>query len=178
MKHQKANGVLTFNIGGLDMSVDLKTPSFATETPNINAILAQAEQIIDVKGGRFTAIRKHIYQLLLAAPHPLGAYEIIENLDGVGAQKPPTVYRALAWLIEHGLVAKIEYNSRYAALPLGIEADDLAFVICRECGDTDTFEAPGLSKSLHQTARDRGFADTQMVMEIIGLCGGHKRETN
>ncbi|MEP3653853.1 MAG: transcriptional repressor [Litorimonas sp.] len=159
------------------MSIELKTQSYAAETPNIHAILAQAEQVVEVKGGRFTAIRRHIYQLLLEAPHPLGAYEIIENLNGIGAQKPPTVYRALTWLIEHGLVAKIEYNSRYAALPIGIDADDLAFVICRECGDTDTFEAPGLSKSLHQTAKDRGYADTQMVMEIVGLCGGHKGES-
>lgn len=159
------------------MSIEMKTQSNATETSTIHTILAQAEQIINEKGGRFTAIRKHIYQLLLAAAHPLGAYEVIEHLNGVGSQKPPTVYRALAWLIEHGLVAKIEYNSRYAALPIGMEADDLAFVICRECGDTDTFEAPGLSKSLHQTAKDRGFADTQMVMEIIGLCGGHQEET-
>jgi len=158
------------------MNIELKNQSYATEMPDIPATLAQAEQAIALKGGRFTAIRKHIYQLLLSAPYPLGAYEIIEQLNGVGSQKPPTVYRALAWLIDHGLVAKISYNSRYTAMPIGVEADDLAFVICRKCGDTDTVEAPGLSKSLHQTAKDRGFAETQMVIEIVGLCNGHKDE--
>ena len=159
------------------MSIELKLESYATEARDIKAELAQAENIVNVKGGRFTTIRKHIYQLLLTAPHPLGAYEIIDHLNGVGSQKPPTVYRALSWLIEHGLVAKIEYNSRYAALPIGIEVDDLAFVICRKCGDANAFEAPSLSKSLHQTAKERGFADTQMVIEIIGLCSGHKSKT-
>ncbi len=158
------------------MNVELKTQSYASEATDIPAILAQTEQVIKLKGGRFTAIRKHIFQLLLEAPYPLGAYEIIEHLNGVGAQKPPTVYRALNWLMEHGLVAKIAYNSRYTAMPIGVEADNVAFMICRECGDTDTLEAPGLSKSLHQTAKARGFEDTQMVIEIIGLCNGHLKE--
>ena len=157
------------------MNVDLNSQPHTLDPINIPSTLAQAENLIHLKGGRFTLIRKHVYQLLLEAPHPLGAYEIIDQLNGVGAQKPPTVYRALSWLIDHGLAAKIAFNSRYTAIPIGTEADDLAFVICRKCGDTDTLEAPGLSKSLHQTAKDRGFAETQMVMEIIGLCGDHKR---
>lgn len=157
------------------MTVQLDTQSYAAKPLDVPAILAQAEHLIALKGGRFTLIRKHIYQILLEAQHPLGAYEIIEHLNGIGSQKPPTVYRGLAWLIEHGLAAKIAYNSRYTAIPIGSQADDLAFVICRKCGDTDTLEAPGLSQSLHQKAKDRGFADTQMVMEIIGLCDGHKR---
>jgi len=155
------------------MTVQLDTQSYATEVTDVPTILTQAERLIALKGGRFTLIRKHIYQLLLEAPHPLGAYEIIDQINGIGSQKPPTVYRALAWLIDHGLAAKIAFNSRYTAVPVGSEVDDLAFVICRECGDTDTLEAPGLSKSLHQRAKDRGFAETQMVMEIIGLCNSH-----
>lgn len=160
------------------MTVELKTQPYATASLDVPAILAKAEQATRLKSGRFTAIRKHIFQLLLEAPHPLGAYEIIDQLNGVGAQKPPTVYRALTWLMEHGLVAKIAYNSRYTAMPIGVEADDLAFVICRECGDTDTLEAPNLSKTLHQTAKDRGFAETQMVIEIIGLCAGHNSRSD
>ena len=155
------------------MSAELKTESYETTEPDFSAVLEQAENIISLKGGRFTAIRKHVYQLLLKAPHPLGAYEIIDQLNGIGAQKPPTVYRALTWLIEHGLVAKIAYNARYVVLPIGVEPDNLAFVICRKCGDTGTVETPGISKSLHQTAKDRGFQPTETVIEIIGLCDGH-----
>ena len=158
------------------MTVELKSQPYATEVSNTLAVLAEAEKLVQQKGGRFTTIRKHIYQIILNATHPLGAYEIIDQLDGIGSQKPPTVYRALSWLIDYGLVAKISYNSRYTSIPVGVEADDLAFVICKKCGDTDTLEAPGLSKTLHQTAKNRGFAETQMVMEIIGLCGGAKRE--
>lgn len=159
----------------LDMNAGIKTQTYATNSPEILPILTQAEQIIKLKGGRFTAIRKHIFRLLLEAPYPLGAYEIIESLNGVGAQKPPTVYRALNWLMEHGLVAKIAYNWRYTAMPIGVEVDNVAFMICRECGDTDTVETPGLSQTLQQAAMDHGFAETQTVIEIIGLCNGHKK---
>lgn len=158
------------------MNVELNSQPNPSTSLNFSADLTQAEALIREKGGRFTPIRKHIYQILRSATHPLGAYEIIDLLNGIGSEKPPTVYRALSWLIDHGLAAKIAYNSRYTAIPIGVEADDLAFVICRKCGDTDTLEATGLSKALHRTAKSRGFADTQMVMEIIGLCGGHKRK--
>lgn len=158
------------------MNVQLENRSYATKSTDVPKTLVKAEHLIGLKGGRFTLIRKHIYQILLNAPHPLGAYEIIDQLNGIGSAKPPTVYRALNWLMKYGLVAKIAYNSRYTAIPIGKEADDLAFVICRKCGDTDTLEAPSLSKTLHQTAKDRGYAETQMVMEIIGLCGEHKRK--
>lgn len=160
------------------MTVDLKTHSFATKTGDIQDILSRAAYLIAHKDGRFTPIRKHIYKCLLQAPHPMGAYEIIDEIKGVGAQKPPTVYRALSWLIENGLVAKIAYNSKYTTVPLDMEADELAFVICRKCGGTDTVKAPGLSKSLHQTAKNRGFAKTQMIVEIIGLCNGHQMESS
>jgi len=156
------------------MNVEPKTQPYTTNASEIPAMLAQAEHSIHLKDGRFTPIRRHICQLLLEARHPLGAYDIIKQLKGVGSEKPPTVYRALNWLIEHGLVAKIEFNSRYTPIPIGVEADDLAFVICRECGDADTLQAPGVSKSLHEKAKNCGFEDTQMVMEIIGLCGEHK----
>lgn len=160
------------------MTVDSITHSFATKKDDIQDTLSQASYLIARREGRFTPIRKHIYKCLLEAPYPLGAYEIIDEIKGVGSQKPPTVYRALSWLIDNGLVAKIEYNSKYTTIPLDMEADDLAFVICRECGGTDTLKAPGLSKSLHQTAKDRGFAETQMVLEIIGLCNGHEMENS
>jgi len=55
------------------MSAELKTESYETTEPDFSAVLEQAENIISLKGGRFTAIRKHVYQLLLKAPHPLGA---------------------------------------------------------------------------------------------------------
>lgn len=156
------------------MTVQLKTEPYTAEITDFSSTIAQAEKLIIAKGGRFTLIRKHIYQILLTAPHPLGAYEIIDQLNGIGSQKPPTVYRALTWLMDHGLAAKISFNATYTAIPVGSVVDDLAFVICRECGDTDVLEAPGLSQSLHQRAHERGFGETHMVMEIIGLCGSHK----
>lgn len=155
------------------MSVDLTISSSKPQATHIAESLAYAENTIGQRGERFTAIRKHIYQVLLKAPHPLGAYDIIGSLKGVGAQKPATVYRALGWLIERGLAAKIACNSRYTAMPIGLEADSLVFVICRECGETDTIEAVDFSESLRKTATERGFAETQMVIEVIGLCREH-----
>lgn len=67
---------------------------------------AYAEQMASDHSSRLTPIRKQIYKCLLEADVPLRAYEILDMLDGVGASKPPTVYRGLDWLIEVGLAKK------------------------------------------------------------------------
>jgi len=153
------------------MTIELHTQTNSPTAPNnVAEILQQVENIMQDKGVRFTRIRKHIYKILLDAPQPLGAYDIIERLDGIGAQKPPTVYRALAWLIDAGLVAKIAYNSRYTPMPLDLKPENVAFLICEGCGSTDVFEANSTRSSLRQTAKNRGFADLNMVIEIIGKC--------
>ena len=129
----------------------------------------RAEALVARKKGRFTAIRRTVYLRLLESDVPLGAYDILDRLGGVGSQKPPTVYRALDWLIAHGLVAKLATNSRYVVVGTDRETAE-AFLICRDCGETHTLRAEALTQSLTRTAQQRGFSDIQPVLELVGSC--------
>ncbi|MCK5914330.1 MAG: transcriptional repressor, partial [Desulfuromusa sp.] len=73
----------------------------------IAAAMANAEQLCQHRGKRFTAIRRRVFELVWQQHKPIGAYEVLEKLQQDGRAAPPTVYRALDFLLELGLVHRI-----------------------------------------------------------------------
>ena len=83
---------------------------------NLDAICATPG--LDAKGQRaqrLTPIRRRVLEVLLESHKPLGAYEIIERSAASGAARPApiTVYRALDFLLEQGLVHKLARLSAF-----------------------------------------------------------------
>lgn len=134
--------------------------------------LHHAEQVCAGRGQKFTPIRRHVLKALLASHRPLGAYEIIEELARtVPRPAPITVYRALDFLMENGLVHRIE--SRNAFLACAHDHDDaamVAFLICDRCGSVGEVPATRVAQSLNDAARATGFAPKLSVVEITGTC--------
>lgn len=116
------------------------------------------------KGLRFTPIRQHVLEILLGAHRAFGAYEVLEILrcDGHVAQ-PPTVYRALDFLVENGFAHKIEGLNAFVACAHPDAGHAPAFLICRDCG--------GVAETVMQNAPHvDGFQVEHIVQEVIGLC--------
>lgn len=64
--------------------------------------------------GRMTAQRRDVLGLILQADAPVGAYDLLEQLRVSDRRPaPPTVYRALDFLLEHGLIHRIERLSAF-----------------------------------------------------------------
>ena len=145
-----------------------------THDYNLEAHLEYAERAVAAHNSRLTPIRRHIYKCLLKTDTPLGAYDILDMLDGIGASKPPTVYRALDWLIEMGLARKVESISKYMAKTANEEDEHMALLLCQTCGHAEPFDAGPALKSLGNLAKAKGFQEQQTVIEIIGQCAEHK----
>src|ERR1700690_3102505 len=99
--------------------------------------LDHAEKVCAQRAQKFTPIRRQVLQALLSSHRPLGAYEVIDELaKSMPRPAPITVYRALDFLMENGLVHRIE--SRNAFLACAHDHDDatamVAFLICERCG--------------------------------------------
>lgn len=133
-----------------------------------------AERIVRQSGSRMTRIRRHVYMCLLKSDRPLRAYDILDMLDGIGAQKPPTVYRALDWLIKMRLVKKVASVSKYVALQPQKGNQTVAFLLCQKCGQTESFDPGPMTESLKATAQKNGFDNCETVIEIVGNCKGHR----
>ncbi|MDM7256178.1 MAG: transcriptional repressor, partial [Paracoccus sp. (in: a-proteobacteria)] len=77
--------------------------------------MAVAERL-EGQGLRLTAVRRRVLEILLENHKAMGAYEILDRLaaEGFGKQ-PPVAYRALDFLVEHGLVHRVQRLNAFAA---------------------------------------------------------------
>ena len=80
-----------------------------------SAAIAHAEVLCAARAQRLTPMRRHVLEALLDSHRPLGAYEIIERLGRHGRPAPITVYRALDFLRDNGLVHRIESRNAFVA---------------------------------------------------------------
>jgi len=144
-----------------------------TLSPDDQVTMTFAEEKTRQSGRGFTRIRRYVYGYLLQSELPLGAYEILDMMKGVGAQKPPTVYRALDWLIEAGLVKKVTSVSKYVALRPQHNNQTVAFLLCQKCGQAKKFDPGPMIEKLGEIAEESGFTTSENVIEILGNCNGH-----
>jgi Fur family zinc uptake transcriptional regulator len=133
--------------------------------------IAHAEAQCATRAQRLTPMRRRVLQTLLASHKPLGAYEIIDRLAAKRRPAPITVYRALDFLRENGLVHRIESRNAFVACVHDHAGDDLVvFLICERCGAVG--EAPGgaAAAALQASSRAAGFAPKNPLIEIAGVC--------
>jgi Fur family zinc uptake transcriptional regulator len=141
--------------------------------------LAQAEAICRAHGARLTPIRRKVLEALYATHKPLGAYDLAEILGPKGRRLAPiTVYRALDFLIDQGLVHRLASQNAYIASPNNHgEQDSVAFLICESCGGVDELSSPVLSNTLSGMMNEQNFQPNAQILEITGRCS-HCRETH
>ena len=136
-----------------------------------SSAIAHAETLCAARAQRLTPIRRQVLEALLASHKPLGAYEIIDHLAGDTRPAPITVYRALEFLRDNGLVHRIESRNAYLACAHDHDAAAMvAFLICEACGSVGEIPAAPVAQGLNAAARASGFAPKMSVVEITGTC--------
>ena len=78
---------------------------------------------------------------------------------------PPTVYRALDFLIEHGLIHRIESLNAYVGCPRPERPHVSQFLICGGCGATAELDDPAIAAVLRRAAK-LGFLVEQQTIEL------------
>jgi Fur family transcriptional regulator, zinc uptake regulator len=138
-------------------------------TRSVAHSLAEVERRLRGKGLRWTEPRRRVLELLLIAGGPVKAYELMAAYDGrVGPAKPPTVYRALEFLEQAGLVHRIASLNAFVACGVDEQPHRAAFLICECCGTVAEFDPQGNSGG--DAAVAVGFAVNSMVLEVRGTC--------
>jgi Fur family zinc uptake transcriptional regulator len=135
-------------------------------------LIRDAESLCEQRGKRFTPMRRRVLELILESERPVKAYDLLEALKpGAGAAKPPTVYRALDFLIGLGLVHKIEALNAYIGCAhrqdcsLSHGPGEMEFFICSQCGQVE--ERASLKPA---SDAPHGFSIERSVVEHYGRC--------
>jgi Fur family zinc uptake transcriptional regulator len=122
-------------------------------------------------GVGLTDTRRKVFELVIKAGQPVGAYRLLEAMQDKGTRvMPPTVYRALNFLQGKGLVHRIESLNAFIACTQHEHEHEGQFLICSECGKTEELADESVSEMLREKASAHGFTLTQQTIELKGLC--------
>ena len=137
----------------------------------VSAAIATAERLCRERGLRFTELRRRVLTLVCDSHKPIGAYDILDKLGGEGkAAAPPTVYRALDFLIEAGLVHRLDSLNAFIGCPDPSRAHTGQFMICRQCRIVLELHDPEIESVVAGKAERLGFTAVHQVLEVQGLC--------
>lgn len=136
-----------------------------------DAFVRDVSKVCIERGLRLTAIRLRVLELVAEATIPVKAYDLLDRLkDGPGMAAPPTVYRALDFLLEHGFIHKLESINSFVGCHHPGEAHQVPFLICDGCSSAMEICDDEVARLLTTQARARGFTPASQTLEVHGIC--------
>ena len=139
----------------------------------VHDALTVADTLCAGKGLRLTALRRRVLELVWQSHKPLGAYDILAVLSEQDGRRaaPPTVYRALDFLLDNNLVHRIASLNAFIGCNHPEHGHQGQFLICRTCHVAVELEHKTISDAIVESAQGIGFAVEGQTVEVVGLCG-------
>ena len=133
--------------------------------------LSAAETRCAARGARLTILRRRVLEIVWSGHRPIGAYDVLGELSSDGRRAaPPTVYRALDFLLQHGLVHRVASLNAYVGCAHPGHPGEGQFLICTQCGVAAELREPSISDAIESVAVTRGFLPHAHTVEISGVC--------
>ncbi len=137
----------------------------------IDDALSAAELLCAERGRKLTPLRRRVLELIWSGHEPARAYDILQQLDGEGRSgAPPTVYRALDFLLANGLVHRIQSLNAYVGCGAPATTHAGQFLICRGCNTVGELDDGEIEALITAKAGAAGFDVERQTIEIMGLC--------
>jgi Fur family zinc uptake transcriptional regulator len=157
------------------MNADID-PSFSYSTEHdhskcVSEALDTAEHLCVVRGVQLTPIRHQVLSLIWESHKAVKAYELLDRFKPLkNAAKPATIYRALDFLIEQGLVHRIESLNAFVGCSRSGHQHEQLLLICNRCHDVEERPATDVMAALADEIAQAGFVAHSKAIEIQGLC--------
>lgn len=146
------------------------------ERRQITKSLHAAEEICRRTAARLTPQRRMVLEVVLSAKTPLTAYEVLDRLrPRDNSVTPASVYRSLEFLIEHGLVHRIESTKTFVGCTMPEHEHPNQLLVCRQCGTTIEAEDHDLADAAEHLSRRLGFSLDRKTVELVGICSACHR---
>jgi Fur family zinc uptake transcriptional regulator len=135
------------------------------------AALALAEEYCRERGEKLTPIRRKVLELLLNSGRATKAYSLLDEMRQIHpGSAPPTVYRALDFLLSAGLVHRIESINAFTVCHDLTQCQHGILVVCQQCGSVTELHQPKLRQALVAQIEDAGYRLASDEIELKGLC--------
>lgn len=120
---------------------------------------------------RVTANRRRVLECILDSDRPVSAYAVLRQLRAERPKAAPlSVYRALDFLLRHGLIDRIELLNAYVARADGGQDSEHQLLVCAICGLVEELHDDAIAARLRQHSAAHGFRIERQVVELSGIC--------
>lgn len=138
----------------------------------VDSAMATARAICQRRERRLTPIREAVLTIVWSSHKPIGAYGILERLaaDQSKPPAPPTVYRALEFLLETKLIHRIASLNAFVGCNDPDHYHEGHFLICQGCSVAIEMESPAITAAIDTAAKRQQFAVTGQCVEVAGFC--------
>ena len=140
----------------------------------VQGAVGRAQSICNRRGARLTPLRREVLELVWQSHKPLGAYAILEQLAGrdgrTSRPAPPTVYRALDFLQELGLVHRLASRNAFIGCDQPEHEHQGHFLICDRCEVALELSDAAVADAVAAAASESGFAVEKSCIELVGVC--------
>jgi Fur family zinc uptake transcriptional regulator len=129
------------------------------------------EKACEERGLRLTPLRAQVLGLIAAAGKPVKAYDLLDSMKTQnGSSAPPTVYRALDFLLEQGFIHRLASVNAFVGCHHPQARHSVPFLICDNCQAAIELEDERIPQLLDVQAKSLGFVPRAQTLEVHGLC--------
>lgn len=134
--------------------------------------LEAAEQYCNQSGLRLTELRRQVLSLIWENHQPVKAYDLMTRIprQGDAPAQPPTIYRALDFLRENGLIHRLESMNAYIGCSHPNSHENCYFLLCQGCGTAEECCSPKLAAAIREASTSHEFTASTTTLEIAGVC--------
>ncbi len=133
--------------------------------------LERLEALCRERGQRLTRQRRAVLRKLAAERRALSAYELLARLRPEdGRSTPAGVYRALEFLMEAGVVHRLESTRSFILCEHPDAPHGGQLLICRVCGQVVEAEDEPVAAATGRLGERLGFSLDPRVLELTGVC--------
>ncbi len=146
----------------------------------VTTALDTAASVCQRRGARLTPLRRQVLEIVWQSHRPIGAYAVLDALQTnrrdvatdrrTGAMAPPTVYRALEFLLVQRLIHRIESLNAYIGCVHPGARHAAQFLICNGCGSAAELDSAALLTAIDSVAADAEFVIEGIAVEVAGQC--------
>ena len=133
--------------------------------------LQTAEQLCNNRGVRLTPMRRQVLELIWESHRAIKAYDLLDRIKpATGTAKPATVYRALDFLLEQGLIHKVESLNAFIGCSFSDHQHQQLLLTCVRCLEVEERPAAGVMEAIDSELEQAAFIIHHKAIEIHGIC--------
>ncbi len=137
----------------------------------LDGLEKKIERACEERNLKFTDLRREVFLIISKNHGMIKAYDILSQMRKKNpSTEPPTVYRALDFLMANNFIHKINSLNSYVTCYHLVDEGFCFFLICSKCGSIQESLDSKFSDLILSSVKKNKFLLQKSSLEIEGIC--------